>query len=154
MTSKRLDEWFWAMFEETPTLLNVIFDTFFIWIGYNNYQIWVWYVMLFQILLAGEDFTLFHFWSTFHVNWGKFLDDLISRLVDLLYEPGQMMTRYDFLEARWLILSNVRMTPTWHDFTLGQLCIWFGIYQIMTRYNIREARWVILSNVWTDSNLT
>ena len=34
--------------------------------------------------------------------------DLISILVNILYEFGQIMTRYDFLLARRVILSNVR----------------------------------------------
>ena len=29
-------------------------------------------------------------------------------LVNFSYELGQIMTRYDFLWARWVILSNVR----------------------------------------------
>ena len=39
MISWRLYKWFWAMFEPTSTLPNVIFGQRFIWIGYNNYQI-------------------------------------------------------------------------------------------------------------------
>ena len=34
--------------------------------------------------------------------------DLISLLVNFSCELGQIMTRYDFLWARWVILSNVR----------------------------------------------
>ena len=36
------------------------------------------------------------------------------------------MTRYDFLWARWVILSNVQINWTWHNFTFGQLCMWIG----------------------------
>ena len=47
---------------------------------------------------------------------------------------GQIMTRYDFLEARWVILFD--LTPTWPDYTFSyhfisigafsQLCISIG----------------------------
>ena len=33
--------------------------------------------------------------------------DLITLLVNFLYQLGTMMSRYDFLEARRVILSNV-----------------------------------------------
>ena len=34
--------------------------------------------------------------------------DLISRLINFSYELGQIMTKYDFLEARRVILRNIR----------------------------------------------
>ena len=39
---------------------------------------------------------------------GKHNDYLISLLVNFSCEMGQIMNMYDFLEARWVILSNVR----------------------------------------------
>ena len=53
--------------------------------------------------------------------------DLISLLVNFSCELGQIMTRYDFLWARWVILSNV-----WTDLNLifdqlGQLCMCIGV---------------------------
>ena len=48
--------------------------------------------------------------------------DLISLLVNFSCELGQIMTRYDFLWARWVILSNV-----WTDFDFGQLCMCIGV---------------------------
>ena len=40
MTSYGLDEWFWAMFEQTWTWRpNFTFGQFFMWIGANNDQI-------------------------------------------------------------------------------------------------------------------
>ena len=57
------------------------------------------------------------------------------------------MARYDFLEARCVIL-----TPTWPHFTIGKLVMWTGVnnHQIW----LLEDRRMILSNVWNDSNFT
>ena len=41
ITSYWLDEWFWAMFELTWTWPNFTFSQLFMWIGANNYQIWL-----------------------------------------------------------------------------------------------------------------
>ena len=41
MTSYGLDEWFWAMFEPTPTLPNFAFGLLFMWIGVNNDHTWL-----------------------------------------------------------------------------------------------------------------
>ena len=87
------------MFKPTPTWSNFDFDKLFIWIGANNDQIW---------LRRGymNDFEQCS-------NWLQF--DLISLLVHFWYEFWQIMTRYDFLEARWVILSNV-WTDFWYFF--------------------------------------
>ena len=49
--------------------------------------------------------------------------DLISILVNFSWELGQIMTRYDFLCARWVIVRNV-----WTDLpgNFGQLCMWIA----------------------------
>ena len=52
--------------------------------------------------------------------------DLISLLVNFSCELGQIMTRYDFLWARWVILSNVRTDLNLPNFTFGQLFMWIG----------------------------
>ena len=39
ITSQRLNEWFWAMFEPTPTWPDFTFGQLFICIGTNNDQI-------------------------------------------------------------------------------------------------------------------
>ena len=44
---------------------------------------------------------------------------LISFLVNFSYELGQIMTRYDFQETRWVNLSNV-----WTDSNLTQFRFW------------------------------
>ena len=36
MTSYVLDEWFWSMFEPTPTWPNFVFGQLFVWIVANN----------------------------------------------------------------------------------------------------------------------
>ena len=41
MTSYRLEEWFRAIFEPTPTWPNFTFGQLCIWIGANNDQIWL-----------------------------------------------------------------------------------------------------------------
>ena len=60
-------------------------------------------------------------------NWLQL--DLISLLVNFSCELRQIMTRYDFLWARWVILSNVRtdlnLTYSW-NFTFDQLFMWIG----------------------------
>ena len=59
---------------------------------------------------------------------------LISLLVNFSCELGPIMTRYDFIWAKCVILSNVRtdlnFTP---DFTLVNFACELG--QIMTRYD-------------------
>ena len=60
-------------------------------------------------------------------NWLEL--DLVSLLVNFSCELGQiMMTRYDFLWARWVILSNVQTEANWKvvspDSRLGTV----GIY--------------------------
>ena len=47
--------------------------------------------------------------------------DLISRLVNFSCELGQIITIYDFLWARRVILSNLRKPPTLPNFEFGQL---------------------------------
>ena len=87
-----LDEWFWAMFEPTWTLPNLTFGQLFMWIGANNDQIW---------LPMGK--------MSDSEQCSNRLDlDLISLLVKFSCELGQIMTRYDFLWVRWVILSHVR----------------------------------------------
>ena len=134
MTSYGLDEWFWAMFEPTWTCPNFTIGQLFMWIGANNDQIW---------LPMG--------WMSDSEHCSNRLElDLISLLVNFACELGQIMTRYDFLWARWMILINVRTdaqlgqiiprydllgldewfwamfkpTPTWPNFDFGKLFIW------------------------------
>ena len=68
---------------------------------------------------------------------------------DFLEARRIIMTRYDFVEARRIILSYVRI-----DFqTLVNCACELG--QIMTRYDFLGARQVMLSNyVRSKSNLT
>ena len=77
----------------------------------------------------------------------------ISLLVNLSFEVGQILTRYDSLEARRVILSNVRTDC--NNFNFDQRFMWIGTQ--MTRYESQHDGRVILSNVAnvrTDSNLT
>ena len=68
---------------------------------------------------------------------------LISVLVNFSCKLGQIMTRYDFLCAIRVILSNVRTDLNFNFF--GNFSCELG--QIMTRYDFIWARWVILINV-------
>ena len=87
-----LDEWFWAMFELTPTWHNFTFGQLFMWFGANNDQIWL-----------PMDQT-----SDSEQCSNRLQLHLILLLVNFSCELGQIMIRYDFLWTRLLILSNVR----------------------------------------------
>ena len=52
---------------------------------------------------------------------------LITLLINFSFKLGHMMTRYDFLCARRVILSNVWTDLTWPNFDFGQLCICIGV---------------------------
>ena len=69
--------------------------------------------------------------------------DLISLLVNFSCELGQRMTRYDFLWARWVILSNVR---TDLNFTL--LCPPKGGHIVFVRVNARREAWGVRREAW------
>ena len=79
------------------------------------------------------------------------LFNIISRLMNFSNDLGQIMTRYDSLEAWQVILSNV--SPTWPNYTLVNFS-----YELKNNndpiYDFLEARWVNLNNVRSDSNLT
>ena len=131
------------------------------------------------------------FWAMFEPTWtwpnftfGQKMSqlfmwiDLISLLVNFSCELGQIMTGYDFLWTRRVILFNsnfvceLRQIMTRYDFLLPKRVILSNIQtdsqlnlillvniscelgQIMTRYDLLRARWVILSSVQTDCNLT
>ena len=81
----------------------------FMWIGANNDQIW---------LPSGLK-------SDFEKCSNRLQLDMSSRLVNLLDESGQIMARYDFLEAIRVILAMFEPTPTWPNFIFyfGQLFI-------------------------------
>ena len=55
----------------------------------------------------------------------RFQFDLI--LINFSCELGQIMTWYDFLEARWMILSNVWTDSNLTWFHFGQLFIWIWV---------------------------
>ena len=76
---------------------------------------------------------------------------LVSLLVNFSCDLGQIMTRYDFLWARRVILSDSNRLELDLISLLGNFSCDLG--QIMTRYDFLWTRRVILSNVRTDSNL-
>ena len=84
------DEWFWAMFEPTWTWPNFMFGQLFMWIGANNGQIWLPIGYMSDSEQCSNRLDLY----------------LISLLVNFSCELGQIMTRYDFLWARWVILHD------------------------------------------------
>ena len=75
------------MFELTPTLPNFDFGQLFIWIEANNYQINYDFLELRWVILS-------------YVRNDSQLD-LIFFWVNFWYELGEIMTRYDFLDARF-----------------------------------------------------
>ena len=57
-------------------------------------------------------FDCFKIWHNYEVSEARCTNLSMTRQntqsVYVLYEVGQIMSRYDFLDARWVILSNVR----------------------------------------------
>ena len=76
--------------EQIITWPNFTFGQLFMWIGANNGQIW---------LPMG-------YMSDSEQCSNRLELHLISLLVNFSCELGQIMTRYDFLWARWVILRN------------------------------------------------
>ena len=119
MTSYGLDEWFWAMFEPNCTWPNFTFGQLFMWIGANNYQIG-----LPMGLMSDSEQCL-----------NRLELDLIKLLVNFSCELGQIMTRYDVLWARWVILSNVWTNLIKLDLISLFISFLGELGQIMTRYD-------------------
>ena len=90
-------------FEPTWTWPNFTFGPLFMWIGENNDHIWLPMVYMSDSEQCSNRLELY----------------LISLLVTYSCELGQIMTRYDFLWARWV-------ARTWPNFTFGQLFMWIG----------------------------
>ena len=131
MTSYLLDEWFWAMFEPTWTWHNFTFGGLFMWIGPNNDQIWLpmGYTSDSEQCLSRLELDLISLFGQLCIWIGANNEwpDMTSYGIDewfwamseqtwtwhnftfgeLYMWIGQIMTRYDFLWARWVILSNV-----------------------------------------------
>ena len=112
MTSYGLDDWFWAMFEPTWTWPNFTFGQLFMWTGANNDQIGL---LMDQMESVRTFWAMFEPTETFpNFTFGQLFmriganNNLISLLVNFSCELGQIMTRYDFLWVRRVILSNVR----------------------------------------------
>ena len=134
-----------------PTLTNFTFGQLFMWIGPNNDQ-------MFKPTWTLPNFTFCQLCMWIGANY-----DPIGLPMDQTSDSGwtnsnfscemrQIMTRYDFLLPRRVILSNVRTNSQLNLILLVNISCELG--QIMTRYDLLGTRWVILSNVQTDSNLT
>ena len=80
------------MFEPTWTWPRFTFYQLFIWIGPNNDQIWFRMDQMSDYEQCSNRLKLY----------------LISHLVNFLGELGQIITRFDFLWTKQVILSNVR----------------------------------------------
>ena len=70
--------------------------------------------------------------------------DVIIPIINFLFKLGNIMTRYDFLEARWVILNCFRTNSN---------LAWFFLW-IMANKADMTSQWMILINVWMDLNLT
>ena len=82
--------------------------------------------------------------------------DLISLLVNFSCELGQIMTRYDFLWAKWVILSTVRtdLNLTYFHFWSILHVNWGKWWPDMTSYGLNEWFWAMFKPTWTWPNLT
>ena len=81
MISYGINEWLWAMFELTPTWPTFNFGQPVLWIGENNYLIW---------LSMG-------YTSDSDQCSNRLLLNLVSLMVNVSNELGQIMTRYYFI---------------------------------------------------------
>ena len=80
MNSWRLGEWFWPMFEPTPTWHNFNFSQICMWIGTHNDQMWI---------PRGRA-------SDCERCSNRLQLDIRSLLVNLSYELGPIMSRCDY----------------------------------------------------------
>ena len=81
--------------------------------------------------------------------------DIISLLVNFSCELGPIMTRYDFLWARWVILINVRthLNLTWYHFWSTFHVNWGKLWPDMTSYGLDEWFWAMFEPTWNWPNL-
>ena len=82
-------------------------------------------------------------------NWLQL--DLISLVVNFTCELGQIMIRYDFLWAGWVILNNIRTDFNLTLFHLVKFSCELG--QIMT-YGLDEWFWAMFKTTQTWPNFT
>ena len=118
----------WAIFELTPTWQNFYFGQLFMWIEANNDQ----------MCLPRGEMSDFEQWSN------RLQLDLILLLVNFWYEFGKIMTRYVFLDARFVIWLAI-------DLLLLLVNVWFSANN--DQIWLLEARWMIFfRNIRTDLN--
>ena len=100
-------------------------------------SLWARWVILSNVR-TDLNLTEFHFWSNFHVNWGKQWPD---------------MTSYGLDEWFWAMFEP---TWTWPNFTFGQLFMWIGANndQIWHPYGLDEWFWAMFEPTWTWPNFT
>ena len=113
------DIWPWMTFKDQIKVFECLVGCIswivyvIIWISVNNEQIW----------LPGN------YGSDFEQYLNRLQLDPISILVNFSHELAQIMTTYDFLSAKQVILSNVQT-----DFNLTQFLLWSTFDRIGT-YN-------------------
>ena len=125
MTSYGLDEWFWVMFEPTPTLPNLDFGQLFMWIGANDDQIWLPMGSMSESekcsnSLQRPNFTLVNFSC-----------ELVKKWPDMTF----------YWLDEWF-RTMFEITPIWPNFTFRQLFMWIGAnnYRLLYKYNILWPR--------------
>ena len=128
MTSYRLNKRFWAMLEPTSIWPNFTFGQLSTWIGSYNDHIW-----LPMGLTSDSEQCL-----------NRLQLDLILLLVNFWYELGKIMTRYDFLDARFVIWLAI-------DLLLLLVNIWFWAKK-NNQIWLPEASRMIFSNIRTNFN--
>ena len=138
MTSYSLDEWFWAMFKPTPTLPKFTFGQLFMWIGTSHQGPLCLYCLAQFNLSNVHKTTLFHFMWIVANNDPKWRLDkwigamLVRTLMLLLFNFSCklgpiIMTRYDFLWARWVISEQcLSRLPLYLVLIFGQICMWIS----------------------------
>ena len=77
------------------------------------------YIMTTYDFLLAKQVILSNVWTDFNLT-------PISLLVNFWHELAHIMITYDFLGDKQVILTMFEPTPTWPDFTIGQLLIWIG----------------------------
>ena len=124
MTSYGIEKWCWAMFKPSPTWPILSFGQLFMWIGANNYQMWL------LILTSDSEQCLNRLQRnliSLLVNFScEFVWQMMTRY-DFLWNRKVNLTRYDFLWNRKVMWEMFKPSPTWINFAFGKLFMWIGL---------------------------
>ena len=156
MTFWRLDEWFWAMFDPTPTWPNYITERSVRW--YYGFSIaaasaasaasatspWTSLLLKFDTPMTRT--------TAFAAKRHSYPPNLQTAISFHSCEFGQIITRYNFLWHIWVVSEqSLNCLHLGLISPLANFACELG--EIMTRYDFLWARRVILSIVQIDFNL-